>query len=126
MTIEYQKRYMLTATIPINTALSNAVDLNGCTLGAILIPSVWTSAAVTFRASHDGVTFYDVYSGGPGATDAVVEYGLANAAAVSRWYYLDYKYFLGAEWVMVRSGVTATPVNQAAARTIYLIARPVV
>ena len=55
------QRRTATATIAINTALSGAVDLGHAALCAIEMPTAWTTAALTFQGSHDGVTYQNIY-----------------------------------------------------------------
>ncbi|MCP5362084.1 MAG: hypothetical protein H6908_05580 [Hyphomicrobiales bacterium] len=50
-----------TITIASGQTTSDAVDLRGTTLIAIQMPGSWTSADISFQASIDGSTFYDVY-----------------------------------------------------------------
>ena len=94
-------------------SLSAAINLNGRVLTAIYMPAAWTAASLSFRASQDGVTFYDLFPLG-------VEY--VSAAAASIFIPLDNNNFLGVKWLKVRSGTAASPVNQGAARTLTLMA----
>lgn len=104
-----------TFTIAINTALSDAVDLGG--LGAIrlVMPALWTAAALTFQTSLDNVTYTDLFK--PDGT----EYSLVVAA--SRSIPLPPSDFAGFRWMKLRSGVSGTGVNQAAARTLILVTK---
>ncbi len=105
------------AVIAINTALSAALNVSGATVIGIAMPAAWTAANLTFQASVDGSTYNDVYD------DAGAEYTVTAAAA--RYIILDPADFAGFRFLKIRSGTTGTPVNQVAARTLVLNARPV-
>lgn len=109
---------VIPAVIPINTAVSAVVDLAGYDLVGISMPAAWTAASLTFQASGTSAALVkDMY-------DAVgTEYTVTAAAA--RFIAIPPADFLGVQWLIVRSGTTGTPVNQAAAVTINLIVRPV-
>jgi len=100
-------------TIAISTALSPSVNLMGRIPTAILMPAAWTAAGISFQASPDGTTWYDVHS-----TTAEI----TVTAAVDIYIDLDSTVFFGARYLKIRSGTSATPVNQAAARTLVLMA----
>lgn len=114
-----QHKTTVAATIAISTALSAAVDLGAIgTLVGIQMPAAWTTANLTFQASYDGGTTYqDLYD------DAGNE--VTVTAAASRNIYLSPEEWAGIQLLKVRSGTSGTPVNQAAARTITLVTRPV-
>jgi hypothetical protein len=104
-----------TAVIASGASLSGAVDLGGRKLVAIVMPGTWTAASLTFQASPDGVTYYDVYDG---ATERALTVAASyySALAIGDW--------VGLRWIKVRSGATGTPVNQAAERTLTLVIQP--
>lgn len=102
-------------TIAASAALSGAANLGGLHAVGILMPSGWTAANLTFQASVDGETYYDVYD----KTGAE----LSVTAGTSRYIQLDLGLFAGFNFLKVRSGTTGTPVNQASARTVSIIAR---
>jgi hypothetical protein len=104
-----------TLGIAINTALSEAIDLGGRKLVAIVMPSGWDAASLTFQASPDGVTYYNVY-------DSATERSLT--VDVSRFLHVDMEDWLGVRFLKLRSGTAATPVDQTAARTFTLIIQP--
>lgn len=105
-----------TATIAINTALAAAVDLGMNRLVGIVMPSGWDAAAITFQASVDGTTYYDVYSSGGTELNFTV--------AASRFVNVDPTTLRGWRYVKVRSGTTGVPVNQTAARAVQLVTAP--
>lgn len=107
------------ATIASGSALSSAVNLRGRILVGLVMPGGWNAADLTFQASLDGATwreFSTVDGVGTAAPATIVSpaagvhYGLeANAA----WF--------AARHLRVRSGTSASPVNQAAERAITLL-----
>ena len=105
----------LTATIENGGSLSGAVDLGGRKLVAIVMPSGWDAASLTFQASPDGVTYYNVY-------DSATERSLTVDS--SRFLHVDMEDWLGVRFLKLRSGTAATPVDQTAARTFTLIVQP--
>lgn len=107
-----------TATIALGESLSGAVELNGVVPVAILMPSAWTTANLTFQASPYGTTYGNLYSYA-GASEYEV------TAAASLWLTLDPEIFLGARFIKIRSGTSGTPVVQAAARDITVVVRPI-
>jgi len=55
--------YDTTATVTIanGASLSGAANLGEARICAIMMPADWTAADLTFQASIDGSTFYNVY-----------------------------------------------------------------
>jgi len=108
---------VLTAAIAKDASLSGAVDLGGCSLVGIEMPSVWTSATLTFQASDDGVTYYNLYD----------EYGTQVEFQAAVAIYIAMKdnlgLFSGINYLKVRSGTSGSAVNQAAARSLKLVVR---
>ena len=103
-------------TIIINEALSAAVNIQGLVLIGIVMPADWTAANITFQGSLDNVTFNDVYD------EDGVEIAWTGASASRVLLQTGTQPLLGGlSYLKIRSGVTATPVNQAAARTVELI-----
>ncbi|MDB5432416.1 MAG: hypothetical protein JWP35_3532 [Caulobacter sp.] len=103
-----------TVTILATTSLSGALQVDG-KLAGIIIPAAWTAAAITFAASPDGVTYYDVY-------DAGIERTIAPASVVaSHFIALPLSDWVGVKYVKVRSGLGGAVVAQAADRVITLV-----
>lgn len=112
----------LKATITSGTSLSDAVPLHGAGTG-FYMPSGWTTAAITFQASQDGQTFYDMYDSAQ--TTTAVERTIASGNAVTgRFFAFSLNDWLGANWIKIRSGTSASPVNQGADRVITVIRSP--
>lgn len=93
------------------TGLSEAIQLNGRLVG-IQMPATWAAANITFQASANGDTFYDVYDSA--GTEVSV------TAVQARYIVLD-PTARGFFHLKVRSGTAATPVNQTTARTLVLL-----
>jgi hypothetical protein len=105
------------ATITSGQSLSAAVDLKDMPILAIVIPSAWTTADLTFQASADGTTYYDVYNL-LGTEHTVV-------AAASRYIAFMPLEFQWARYIKIRSGTSGTPVAQGGTRTIIIVKRQV-
>jgi hypothetical protein len=106
-----------TATIAAGASLSGVVSLTEHSLHGILLPSVWTTANLTFQASVDGTNFFEMYD------DAGNE--ITVTAAAARYCALDPTRWRAINCLIVRSGTSATPVNQVAAAAIILNTRAI-
>lgn len=104
------------ATIASGAAISSAIDLGVERAHRLAFPAAWTAAVVTFQTSADGATFNDLY-------DQFGEITLGTAAA-SRSILMPQEAFFGVRYLKVRSGTSASPVNQAAARSLTLVTVP--
>jgi len=85
-------------------------------LAAIITPAAWTSADLTFQASHDNTNFYNCYISSAD-TEVTIQ------ADTSRFITVPAGTLSGASFVKVRSGTAASAVNQGAARNVVLIFR---
>lgn len=109
-------------TIPITIAsgqsLSGALNLGGLRLFGIVMPSVWTTANITFQMSPDnGVTWQNVYDSS--GNEVTVTTG------TSRYIAMDATVLASIQWLQVRSGTNGTPVNQAQNSALTLILRSI-
>lgn len=114
----WQTVTLATGTIASGQSLSDAIDLQGYTPLSVLMPGTWTAATLTFQLSADGgTTFVEVCDG----------YGSAvnPAAAALQSIALDPAVFAAATHLKIRSGTSASAVNQAADRALILSMRPV-
>lgn len=102
-----------TATILSGASLSNALALEDFRLARIFVPVGWTAAVLTFRVSHDDVTYADLYDAS--GTEYTVQ------AAASRAILIPIVDFLGVQYLKVRSGTSAAAVNQGADRALKLV-----
>jgi len=115
------------AVIANGTALSSTINLHGHVLVALVTPAVWTAAAMTFQVPvYDPVsgaaTWIDLYD------DAGVEVTIASAAipaAAARAFVNKavLEQLAALHQFRIRSGVTATPVNQGAERQITVLTK---
>jgi hypothetical protein len=107
---------MATKTIASGQSLTGAINLDRNTLGAVGIPDPWTAADLTFQASMDGTTFFDMRNA------AGVE--LQVPVTAGDWISFDLEDFAAPLEIKIRSGTSGTPVNQGADRVLtYSIVR---
>lgn len=116
MATQYDFHVLVPVVISASGNTSNAADIpSGYIVCGVELPAAWNAAVVTFQVSPDGgATFNDLYypSG---------EYASPSLSA-GQYFGADIVYFLGASQVKVRSGTGGTPVTQAAARTVNVVA----
>jgi hypothetical protein len=118
-----------TLTIAITTAISDGADVRFCNVVGLLMPAAWTAAGVGFQVSYDGGTTYvplcamDYTASPPYGLDEVEILAADVPTAESVMIVLDPNLFLCATHVKVTSQTAGVAVNQAAARTLYLMIR---
>lgn len=114
MTITPSQRLCDTLDVVIanGASLSPAYNLGGHVLTGVYMSAGWTAASLTFQASHDGATYYNVYT-------SAGETSIATAAGV--YVAMTGDDFFGVNFIKVRSGTAGTPVAQAAERTLTLM-----
>lgn len=100
---------MRTAIIKSSASLSTPVDIGDSKIFGLLIPAGWNSSAtkITFQASHDGKTWFDLADEAGDEIEVTVAGG-ASIALVEAGPYLAPWRFL-----KIRSGTAASAVNQA-------------
>jgi hypothetical protein len=101
-----------TATIANAASLSDAVDVGEGVVVGFLVPT-FTSAALTFQGSDDGITFKDLKDAAAAEVTIVASVGdvfFAAPAALN-----------SAAFIKVRSGTSAAPVAQGAQRLIKVV-----
>lgn len=104
------------AVIASGQSLSGAVQLGSMRMFAIVVPSGWTTANITFQSSIDGTNWAEVYdSSGAEVTFTV---GASPPYFVQN---LDASQFLGTQYLKIRSGTAASPVNQASGATLTIV-----
>lgn len=111
---------VVTATIASGASLSDAMLVDG-RLAGILIPVAWTAAAITFSVSVDGTTYFDFWTVGDGTSAEAIVASANVPTAATRWIGLTFANMIGVKFVKLRSGTSASPVNQGAARSIGLV-----
>lgn len=103
-------------SIATSQSLSTAIDLGDRGLCAIIMPTSWDAANLTFQASSDiAGTYQNVYD----STGTE----LSVTAAAARHIVLTPASFAGMRFIKVRSGTSGTPVTQTAARTLVPLVR---
>ena len=114
-TISPSRRTYAIATVSTSTdGLSDVVDLGGLTLSSIQMATDWTAAGITFKGSaSSSAAMGSVYH-----TTGTVE--LTYATTPSMTHVLDPAFFSGLRFIQIRSGTSATPVAQAATRSVVL------
>ncbi len=108
--------YDLTTTIALSGSLSAAVTLQRRPILAIIVPTGWDDADLTFQVSQDGITYYELVTEAGAAVQLDVVAGkMHRTTSLDQW--------AGYQYMKVRSGTFGTPVTQSAARTITLTVR---
>ncbi len=100
---------------PGGTAAAGAASSASATLIGVQLPGAWTAAVLTLQASRDGATWVDVFDRFGGE--------VTLQAAASRRVVIEPSVIAGVEYLRVRSGTSAAPVNQAADRDVVLLFR---
>jgi hypothetical protein len=109
-----RKTYAIATVSTSTDGLSDVVDLGGMSLSSIQNATDWTAASFTFKASASTTaTMNSVYH-----TTAAVE--LTYGTTPSMFHVLDPAFFAGMRYIQIRSGTSAVPVAQAAARSVIL------
>lgn len=110
----------LLATIKAGGNISDIQNICGQLVG-IGLPALWDAAAITFQGSFGGTVFRDVWDNplGTGVERTMVSGN--NPTAATRYYAFSLNDWLGINFLKVRSGTSASPVNQTADRVIRLL-----
>ena len=114
MGLEHTFTRSLTISSTAADGLSTVVHISGGIPVALIMPSTWTAADITFQASPVGSTaFYDVAT-----FDGTVLQSTSPVAG--QWQHLDGDIFEGVDRLKVRSG-TSTGLAQLASRTLSVV-----
>lgn len=106
-------------TIGAGQALSNAKTVNNNTPVALLIPSGWTAAPITFAGSFDDTTFFPMSD--HVANEVTIPVTIINSEdTIIR---LVPSEFVNIKSFKIRSGTAASTVNQVAERIIKILTR---
>lgn len=112
-------RTELVVTIPSGQSVSGSVLLNDTALLGLIMSAAWTAAALTIEVSADDVVYSGLAYDDTGAQcNSIASPTAGSAHALNIAGLLPYQY------IRLRSGTTAAPVNQAAERSITVITRP--
>lgn len=129
--IEPSRRLLFVDTlIPDGQNLSGPVDLRQYALKGLILPPTWTLADVTFQAARmaDG-DYFDVYQDTGTAPPVAVQVPVSDS---SRYIVLGIyaggvagrgaaESVVGMNYIKLRSGTPATPVNQVGTKTVTLV-----
>jgi hypothetical protein len=112
-------RTVVPVVIANGTSLSADVNVNGRTIVGIQMPAGWDTASITFAALTRSASGTDTYGKvqDQGGTEVVVTAPAADTYVAIA----PTQAVVGLGRIKVRSGVAATPVNQPAERTLYLV-----
>jgi len=108
-----------TATIANGESVSAPIDLANTALLGLIMPAAWTAAALTVEVSVDDSTWTGLAYDDLGTQCNVIASPVASSA-----YALNMVGLLPYRYVRLRSGTTATPVNQGAERIVTVVTRP--
>lgn len=107
------------AVIAAGQSLSGEVDIGSAyTLVGIWMPAAWTAASLTFQVSPDGGTTWLEHYNAAGIETIVT-------VAAGQYVALDPALWRGVSALKIRSGTSASPVNQVAQATLNLVTRTV-
>jgi hypothetical protein len=94
------------------------ISIKGGSIVGIIMPATWTAADLTFQASLDGSTWYELVTTAGTAVSI-------TAPAAATWIAINPGDFVGVPWLKVRSGTLAAVVAQGGARSITIVSRNV-
>ena len=103
-----------TATIASGASLSGFVEIDEALYIGIEMPAAWDAANLTFQVSRNGSDWLDLYD------DAGNEVTVTASSGTSIGIKSSADAFKPWQYVKIRSGTSALPVNQTAARTLYV------
>ena len=107
-----------TVTVADGASLSDAAFTEYLELCGVITDSGWNTAALTFQGSHDGTNYFNIWNGASELSYAAV--------VASTWVAFDPALFLGIPYIKVRSGTSASAVNQTGDSVVTLVLRQVV
>ena len=109
-----------TLTLASGASVSGSLDTLNTDLLGFISPAAWTAAALTLEVSVDNTNWFGIVYDSYG-----VQINSYSSLTVNAGYNADFINLLPFRYIRLRSGTTATPVNQAAARTFTVLSRPV-
>lgn len=101
-------------------SVSQSLDVSGQCLTGVIMPSAWTTAALTVEVSADGATWVGVVY-----NSDLIQCNSVAVPAVSTAYSFDLAGMLPYRFIRLRSGTTASAVNQDADRTLTVCLREI-
>ena len=117
--LNYQVQLVqVAATITASDSVTGVLDFGGLTPVAVVMPTGWDAAALSFVVSHTGATgeLRSLYAG---ATERTI------AVGTNRFVALTPTEFSGVRFMQIRSGTATLAVVQTVTRSLSVIARPV-
>lgn len=109
--------YTKTVTVADGQSLSGSAFLETYELCGVITDSGWNTAALTFQGSYDDTNFFNVWNGASELSYAAV--------TASIFVVFDPAIFLGIPYIKVRSGTSASAVNQTGNSVVTLVMRPI-
>lgn len=112
--------YRTLVTIPAGQSVSEEIDVSDSVIVGIVMPDTWTAANITFLAAAR-----DDQNGAPATFVPIHDAAgteLSVTTAANRMVSIAPDATRPARRIKLRSGTTATPVNQLAARTLIVVA----
>jgi hypothetical protein len=100
-------------------SLSASFAVGAGSLVALEIPAGWTPAVVTFQASVDNVTFFELYDDAGNEIKLTVASG--SHVAIGEGTLAKAEHFRGAPYLKLRSGTAVLPVEQINAMSITAV-----
>jgi hypothetical protein len=120
VTVQPQHEAVVASFPSTTTVLAEAVDLQGGRLVAIVMPSTWISANLTFQASWDGDSYANLYDDSGNEVAVTV-----SPTTGSRYVVFDaLDNMEGVRFVKVRSGTAAAAITQTTETSVTLVVRP--
>ena len=113
------ERAVTTLTIPAAASVSEAMPLGTRSLLGFVTPAAWTTAQLTLEVSLNGITWFNAFDSFAAQVGVYTNIPVATPTAYS----IDNAALLPWLWVRLRSGTSATPVNQAANRVFQVVTR---
>jgi len=102
--------------IEAGASFSSPVNLGGLRFLGVFMPTDWTSAELSFQTSPDGTHWYNVFD--QNGNEVLFSVGAGLYAAVTAA-----TVFAPMQFLRIKSGSSAVPIVQAAARTLNLMLR---
>ena len=114
-------RTLVPVNIPNGTALSGEVNVGPLRIVGIIMPAAWTAGALTFKAVATQTNLYATPTYAEVMDIAGTAMTVATPAAATYIALADTVALVALGRLIVRSGTSGVPVNQAAARDFFLV-----
>ena len=104
-----------TVTIANGASLSDAAQIAEFINASVILPSGWTTQAITFQGSQDNTTFANVYD--KDGVEVTIPGAVASASYEIPAAVMNHKF------IKIRSGTAASPQNQAGGDILTIAAK---